>query len=244
MISGGGFRRHLFAVPLAELPAQLGHFLHLLASNFLGLGVLLGVIGAVSGWRRAGWLHAALTVMLVGHLGFFLLYGAGDRDVMHVPALLIWAIWIGLGTAACADWITARAGATSGPLAAGLLLASLVALLLLVNAPLVDLSGDRSARERGEAILSALAPDAVFVGAWPDVRLVEYFQQVEGRRGDLQPWDAFFSTREKRAARIAEGLQTGRPVYVTTCRDLPDPALRCEYDPVCECHLLLPASPY
>jgi hypothetical protein len=117
-------------------------------------------------------------------------------------------------------------------------LGCVVALLVLINYRFIDASHDRSARERGEAILNGLDPNAVFFGAWSDLRLVEYFQHVEGVRRDIQPDDAFFISDAERRQRIAAALQTGRPVYVTACRDLPEGNLRCAYQPDCECYRL------
>jgi hypothetical protein len=110
-----------------------------------------------------------------------------------------------------------------------------------VNYRYIDASADYSARDRGEAVLAALEPEAVFVGAWSDLRMVEYLQQVEGRRRDVRPDDAFFVSTAERTRRIAAALDTGRPVYVTTCRDLPDRSLRCEPVPGCGCYRLRPS---
>jgi hypothetical protein len=241
MVSGGGFRRLFFAVPLADLPSRLLHLVHWLWSSFLGLGALLGAGGLAYGLRRAPAVHGGLAVMLVGHLTFFVAYGAGDTDAMNLSVLLLWAIWVGVGAAAAADWLDARVPA-AGPPVVGAGLGTLLLLLLWVNAPLADISRDRSARERGEAILGALAPQALFVGSWADLRIVEYLQQVEGRRPDVALFDAYFAGDAARATRIAAGLASGRPVYVGTCRDLPDARLRCEPIAACDCHRLVPAD--
>ncbi|MDX2170745.1 MAG: DUF2723 domain-containing protein [Deltaproteobacteria bacterium] len=238
MVSGGGFRRLFFAVPWPAVPAGLMHLAFWLWSNFLGFGALVGVLGLLAGLRRAPAVHAGLSLMGLGHLAFFVRYGAGDRDMMNLPVLLLWAIWIGVGAATIARRLRSRRDAAAGRLAVEVGLVSLAALLLAVNRPWVDLHTDRSARERGVALLAALDPQAVLVGSWPDLRLVEYLQQVEGQRPDVQPVDAFFATPAERAARIAAGLASGRPVYVSTCRDLPDARLTCEPVAGCDCFRL------
>jgi hypothetical protein len=242
MLSGGGFRRLFFAVPWSAVPAGLLHVGFWLWSNFLGLGALVGGIGLLAGMRQAPAVHAGLALMAVGHLAFFVRYGAGDRDMMNLPLLLLWAIWIGVGAAAIASWRRRGRDAAGGRLAVEVGLASLAALLLAVNRPWVDLHTDFSARERGVALLAALEPQAVLVGSWSDLRLVEYLQQVEGQRRDVQPVDAYFSTTAERGERIAAALASRRPVYVSTCRDLPDPRLTCEAIAGCDCYRLRSAD--
>ena len=238
MVSGAAFRRNFFDVGAAGLPAELATFVYRLWSNFLGLPALLGAVGLAVELRRRPWIHLGLLLMLLGHLAFYLSYGARDKETMFLPAYLIWGIWIGLGARAVARWVGAAIGSGEVPLLAPAALLVMAALMVMVNYRFADASHDRSARERGEAILGELAPGAVFVGAWADVRLVEYLQQVEGRRPDVQPVDTFFASTAERARRIAAALQAGRPVYVSTCRDLPDPAIQCEYRAACDCHRL------
>ncbi len=238
LVSGAAFRRDFFGVAAPGLAAELATFAYRLWSNFLGLPALLGAVGLAVELRRRPWIHFSLLLMLLGHLAFYLGYGARDKEVMFLPAYVIWGIWIGLGARALAQWVAAALGGVEAGLLASAALLVMVALLVLVNYRFADASQDWSARQRGEAILRTLAPNAVFVGSWSDVRLVEDLQQVEGQRRDVQPFDAFFAPSAERPRRIAAALRDGRPVYVSTCRDLPDPAIRCEYDPSCDCHRL------
>jgi hypothetical protein len=238
MISGEGFRGRFAGGPPAAPVAQIASFAYLLWSNFLGLPALLALVGIAVELRRRPWIHLGLLLVLLGNLAFYLAYGAGDRQTMILPAYLLWGIWIGFGARAAARWIAAGLGLGAAPLLAPAVLGCVVALLVLVNYRFIDASRDRSARERGEAILSGLESGAVFFGAWPDLRLVEYFQHVEGQRRDLRPDDTFFVSDAERRRRIAAALQTGRPVYVTACRDLPDSTLRCDPQPDCQCYRL------
>ena len=238
MVSGAAFRSNFLGVAAPALPAEIARFAFRVWSNFLGLPALLGLVGLVAGLRRRPWIHAGLLLMLLGHLAFYLSYGARDKDAMFVPAYLLWGIWIGLGARVVAGWIAGSIFAADVPLLAPAALACLVALLVMVNYRYVDASADRSARERGETLARTLEPDAVLVGAWSDLRLVEYLQQVEGVRRDIVPVDVFFSPTAERARRIAAALQSGRPVYVASCGDLPEPSIRCEYHADCECYRL------
>lgn len=239
MVSGAGFKGRLVSGAANPLPVELATFAYRLWSNFLGLPALLGLLGLVVECPRRPWVHLGLLLMLIGHVTFYVSYQALDKETMFLPAYLLWGIWIGLGARAAARWIArAMLGMPELPFLAPAALGCVVALLVLVNYRYVDASADRSARARGETILSALEPNAVFVGAWADLRLVEYLQQVEGQRRDIEPVDAFFSTTAERSRRIASALQSGRPVYVTACRDLSDLAVTCEYEQTCGCYRL------
>jgi hypothetical protein len=239
MISGAAFRQEFFAVRTPGLPAEIGVFAYRLWSNFLGVPVLFGIIGAAAGLRRQPWVHLGLLLMLLGHLGFFLCYGARDKETMFVPAYLIWGIWIGLGMRAAARTAAPLlVGRRDAPALAPAALLCIAALLVLINFPLADVSQDRSARDHAEALVDVLAPNAVFVGSWSDVRLLEYAQRVDGRRPDIALVDTFFAPPAERADAIAAALHAGHPVYVSTCRDLPEPSIHCEYVPACECHRL------
>jgi hypothetical protein len=82
----------------------------------------------------------------------------------------------------------------------------------VLNWRLVDLSDDWSARERGKRMLDAVAPDALILGWWETVPVIEYLQLVEGRRPDVTAINCFLMARDDvPALALAEVLQ--RPVY-------------------------------
>jgi hypothetical protein len=85
---------------------------------------------------------------------------------------------------------------------------------------LVDLSNDWSARERGEEILRQVAPNALVLGRWDTVPVIEYLQLVEGRRPDIQAINRFMIAPD--AMRYLIDQEMGRrPVYIDTVpRDL------------------------
>lgn len=243
MISGAGFRRQFFGVSAASLPAELATLGYRLWSNFLGLPALFGALGVAAELRRQPSIHLGLLLMLLGHVAFYVFYGAADKQVMFVPVYLIWGIWIGLGARMAAGWAAPRLGLGEAPSLAPAALAFIAVLLLVVNYRWADVSRDWSARRRGEAILRELEPDAVFIGAWPDLRMVEYLQQVEGARPDVQPVDVFFAAAAERTRRIGMALQSRRPVYVAICENLPDAAVQCEYRAGCDCYQLGGSAP-
>jgi hypothetical protein len=93
-----------------------------------------------------------------------------------------------------------------------------VAFAAVWNWRLVDLSGDWSARTRGEAILDAAKPNALILGWWDSVPIVEYLQLVEGRRPDVQVINRFLIAPDAMRELIQHEMPR-RPVYVDTLSD-------------------------
>jgi len=88
-----------------------------------------------------------------------------------------------------------------------------VVFALAWNWPLSDLSHDRSTRVRGEKILELARPDALIVGWWGTVPVVEYLQLVEGRRTDIQAINRFL-IRHHDLLTLLEREIDRRPVYI------------------------------
>ena len=63
MVTGKLFESMFFAVPVAQVPHELRVYAHDLWSNFVGLGIMLGVIGLVAVFRRQPILHTGLLLM-------------------------------------------------------------------------------------------------------------------------------------------------------------------------------------
>jgi hypothetical protein len=216
MISGRAFARHFFAPGLAALPGEMATFASYLWNNFLALGAVLAVPGIRAGLRDDRWLHAALLSMFAGVVFFFLSYGVGDKFMMLLPAHLLWAIWVALGACEVGRWVAReRAVNVAAPLLAGL-----VALALVRNYARVDVSHDWSARRRGEALVRTLPRDAVFVGTWPDLRVLEYLRVVDGERPDLELVDLYLRSAEHGVRRWRALAAGERPVAATLCPDL------------------------
>jgi hypothetical protein len=138
---------------------------------------------------------------------------------MFLPAYLIWALWVGLGYQWLIDWAgqpsaAAHPQAAAAPvLALKVIMAGAVVFALAWNWPLTDLSHDRSTRVRGEKILELARPDALIVGWWGTVPVVEYLQLVEGQRTDIQAMNRFL-IRHHDLLSLLEREIDRRPVYI------------------------------
>jgi hypothetical protein len=140
-----------------------------------------------------------------------------------VPWLLL-----GLGMAVAVEWavrrlegvLPRRAVAATGP-AAALVAAAFALLLVAINLPAADLSGDRSARTYVDALFGALPEDAAILSFWGASSPLWHAQLVLGERPDILVVDDTNIVYEgwgTPEARI-EPLICSRPVYILPISD-------------------------
>jgi 4-amino-4-deoxy-L-arabinose transferase-like glycosyltransferase len=236
MISGQMFAASFFGVHGHELPRELSLGTWRLWSNFAGLGALLGVVGLTDGLRRHGRIFNGLVMIFAAHTIFFLLYRVTDKELMFLPAYLVWALWIMLGAQQVAREIRRRLADPWSPSAATLLFC-LAAALLLLNFRAVDLSDDVSARVAGERVFSTLPSGAVFLGSWGDIPVLEYLQLVEGRRPDVTLLNLVFLPGKAKAT-AARHLAARERVFTSTPAALGEKRFRFAYRRDCQCYLV------
>jgi hypothetical protein len=242
MLTGQMFSDQMFAVPLAELPGQFGFFVARLFSNFIGVSALIGVLGLVDDFRRRPDVHLGLAVIFLANLVWVMTYDVADKELMLLPTFLVWAVWVALGaralTALVASWSEGRVAI---PVAALLLMLALAN--LAINFGRVDLSRDWSARQHGDRLLACLPADALYVGGWGDVPILDYLRLVEHQRPDVETLNIFLATKPRRAEIVARRLYAGRPVYAASSTDVPGISARFEYLPECGFYAVQYAAP-
>ncbi len=81
------------------------------------------------------------------------------------------------------------------------------------NWRIVDLSDDRSTRERGEAILEHAGEGALIFGWWDTVPVIQYLQLVEGQRKDVRAVNRFLIA-EKDLVHVIEKEVQYRSIYI------------------------------
>lgn len=189
VVSGRVFWGLVFAYDWQEIPGQVADYLYCLWGNFLGIGLIVGALGAIVSARARRHLAAALALIFLANTLFYIGYGAGDKRIMFGPTYAIWAIWIGLGYDWFLDKIDPIATATWARLASSLvpwLFVGLAILALLINYPYADLSDDRRTYERAVQIIDTVEPGAyVLAASWFEVAPLEYLHVVEQRRLDV-----------------------------------------------------------
>jgi hypothetical protein len=243
-VSGRMFASQYFAVPIAHLPGEALGYAHRLWSNFLGLGCFFGVVGLVADFERRRDVHLGLLLLFAGHLGFMLTYDVPDKEVMLLPTYLIWVLWTAIGVGALAGLLTPRRAAhgSAPAITAAVLMLAMSATNLIVNFADADISDDWSARLQGEALFANLPPDAVFIGAWYDVPVLEYLRWVEGQRPDVETVNLFFVRRGEEADLARRRLRAGRAVFTTAPAILRAADLAFEPDAGCACSRVVPRA--
>jgi hypothetical protein len=213
LVSAADFGRFVFGFGPAESMKNLVQYVGWLAGSFMGVGVVLGLVGV---WRQMQ-THRRELVLLLGiflpSVIFYTNYNAADREFMVAPSYLVWALWIAVGWTEVSEAMASlfqdlRVRAMAPAL---ILVAPLAA--LLVNYPLVDMSGEREFRETGEELFAQAEPNARIMSWWIDMAPLIYLQKVEKLRPDAQlvfnvPGDGQF------ALNVAQMTVGNRPLYV------------------------------
>jgi hypothetical protein len=190
VVSGRTFWDLVFAYGWPEIGGQVADYLYCLWGNFLGIGLLAGILGGVVTALKRRHLALGLALIFLANALFYVGYGAGDKRIMFLPTYVVWAVWIGLGF----DWLLERvdaeardaAGGRLWRAAAALLLPALALAALLVNYRHADLSDDWRTYEQATRLLDAVEPGAyVLATSWFEVAPLEYLHVVEERRLDV-----------------------------------------------------------
>jgi hypothetical protein len=225
LVSGRPFAGNMFGYEGVELWQEVKQFGVHLWQTFLGIGIGPGLLGMVVLWRRNWRLGGMLLLMFLSNAGFYIDYRVADKITMFLPTFLIWALWLGVGYQWLLQWVTDVDDAAIRHLSIFSLYAIIVGVVLFSlswNWPLVNLSDDWSARERGEEILEEVEPNALIFGWWDTVPVVEYLQLVEGERPDVKAINRFSITYGDMVLWIEREIDH-RPIYID---NLPSSLLR------------------
>ncbi|MBZ0286541.1 MAG: DUF2723 domain-containing protein [Anaerolineae bacterium] len=181
MVSGRMFGREMLAYPLLNWLGEIVQFFGELWLNFLGVGLLLGLLGIVHCWRINRTLCGLLLAVFGAQVLFFTSYDVFDKWTMFHTAYLVWAIFVAAGGV----WLLDRLP----KIPVYMFLAALVVVQLAGNWNAAGRSGDTFVADRARDLLSALPPDATLIGPWTAVRPAEYQQIVNDQRPDIQLLD-------------------------------------------------------
>lgn len=203
-LGGGPFRHLAFGYSLAGWVREWGRFGHALWAAFLGVGLPLGAWGFHDLWQRDRALASGLLLIALAHTVFFVGYRVLDKEIMLLPAFVIWATFLAAGVAGLARrgprWLT--------------LVSFLLPLgLYLVNRPLVDLHDNFATGDRARLRLQTALPDAVYLAPWGEAAAMSYCQMSGGLRPDVRPVDTVLTPPDTLTRLIETALRSGRPVY-------------------------------
>ncbi len=163
----------------------------LLREPFGWPGLALGAVGlswlAIKRWRVA----LITLVTFLAYAWYALSYYVPDVSLFLLPAHLVLALWLGVGSVTLIEIVMGRRGRDRHPTALSISISIsclylLPLALLWTNLPLVDQSGERAAYVWGKRVLDLpLAPDAAILADSARIAPLYYLQRIEGRRPDL-----------------------------------------------------------
>jgi hypothetical protein len=181
MVSGRMFGREMFAYPLLGWLGEIGKFVGELWLNYLGVGLLVGLLGIAQLWRTKRTLCLLLVAMFAAQVLFFSSYDVFDKWTMFHTAYLVWAIFVAAGSV----WLLNRLPKI--PVYA--FLGVLVIVQLAGNWNVAGRSGDTYVADRARGLLTTLPQQATLIGPWTAIRPAEYQQIVNGQRPDIHMVD-------------------------------------------------------
>jgi hypothetical protein len=224
VISAKQFDVFFFSFQGMEYVNQLGQVMYWVHANFLGIGLILGLLGIAHNYMVDKRRLVFLAMIFLANMLFFASYGAIDKPYMAVVNYVVWSIWMADGLcylAAALDrsvpsgWkeklITVLGQQARGSHWEKLLLV-LPITALWINYSYADLSSFTYVRDTYPEIMEAFEPNALVLAWWPDAAPMFYFQQVEGLRKDVQIIDRFMISVENED-RLIERSLPHRPVY-------------------------------
>ncbi len=195
-MNGSMFRVYMASYTLPELYGQALLYGNWLWINFIGAGIVVGIIGALQMLRQKTRLFIFFALMYAAYTAFFINYSVLNKDTMFMMSYYAFAIFIAFGVRVLDDAFSARRAADSAQIASsgrpGLLtigIAALAVIALFVNYANTDESGNYQAREYATALLRQAQPNAFIVTEWTWATPLEYLQIVEGQRPDVTIFD-------------------------------------------------------
>jgi hypothetical protein len=219
LISGKAFSGQMFAYELGELWPEVHNFGVQLWVAFFAIGLGPGLLGAVRLLKRNWRLGLFFALLFAANAFFYINYRVIDKNTMFLPAFLIWAIWLSIGYQDLLAWLinsTQTLKQEKRLVHLGrVVMIVVVGMALFMNWQRVNLAHDTSARERGEAILEVVEPNAIVLGWWDTVPVVEYLQLVEGQRPDIKAINRFLISGQDMEELIDQEIGR-RPIYINS----------------------------
>lgn len=215
LMTGRSFAGQMMGYTPTEIWQETHLFFQELGRSFLAIGIGPGLVGMVT-WIRRDWRQGIMLLLIfAGNAIFYINYRVVDKNTMFLPNYLIWALWAGLGYQIIFHWLQTENRFLSRTAQQALQLLTLlaVAAALLWNWGIVDQSDDWSSRQQGEAIFQQVEPNAIVLGWWDSVPVLEYLQQVEGQRPDVTLINRFLISGDNMTQLIATQIHT-RPIYI------------------------------
>jgi hypothetical protein len=215
-ITAHSFSSSMFAYSAAELPTEISTYGMQLWRTFFAIGIGPGILGLIRLLKKDLPYGGMLLLMFLCNAFFFIDYRVIDKETMFLPTFVIWALWLGIGYEELLGWLRGlghdRIGRWSPRLLRGLIFLSVLGAILW-NWGLVDQAHQERGDAYGEQILQGLEPNALLIGYWQVVPIVQYLQLVEGQRLDVMAMNRFLISAQDLHELIQKEIYR-RPVYI------------------------------
>lgn len=190
MVSGQAYKFFAFGYKLHEIPQEITKFLGYFWRNFLGLGIIIGLLGAFYTIKRDSKLIVGLALLLLSNALFFINYRVLDKDTMFLPVYIIWTIFLGLGLKSFFTLFEKKffhevLDKKFIQLGARFLLTTLPLMALFLNWRWVDMSQAHGPSIFAKHVFNTAEPDSLIIAEWSSAVVLEYFQVVLNQRPDL-----------------------------------------------------------
>jgi hypothetical protein len=164
LVSAQPYQQLFLALPWKFVPVRIAAELRLLGEAFVGWGFLLGLIGLRSLRLHNRPLAYGSLISLLLISGYAIGYDTTDSYLYLMPALLVFAVWVGWGFnhlgRSVQRFVPSRRSSRYA-IVAGVMLPPLLSLAL--NLPHQNISQDNEALAYAQQSLNLVAPDAVIV---------------------------------------------------------------------------------
>ncbi len=208
---GATLEKVFFGYALLEIPEQILIFFALIWETFLGIGLILALIGIKELWIRDRSTTIFLGIIFVSVAVFYINYRVFDKNTMFLPVFLVLSMWISAGIRGILDRVTAD----KLKLAVGWGSVGLIILMVILNFPRVDLSDNWITRNFAEDVFREVPPESLIIGHWVDLTPLAYLREVEGQRPDVILFDYSVYSLRREVELHADGFSMVATWYIT-----------------------------
>lgn len=236
LVSGAAYRGYLFAADMGSTPARIAAWAYTVTTQFTPVGMAVA-LGGLAHWDRVRPALRNFSLLWLTPISIYsIAYHTRDSDIYLLAVAWMMALWIAVGLAVLAKWLSLRLAPRRH---ADMALAALVAVALCAVAvwrwPEVALTDDATAREYLAAVGQVLEPESIVVtledretfaiwyGAWGSGELAakapglipvneSLFQFDWYRRLQKDLYPTLPGVHQSAPALVAGG-RDGRPVY-------------------------------
>ena len=205
--------------------AQIIEHASIFAASFLGVGIILGLLGFVDQWRTERTICLTLLMILTINFGYFASYESADSYRMLAPSFFAFTVWIACGASFLSEleyrfFISVKA-------------ASRLLLIGIVMGLLLSQFTTRFERSRVTPVTDfvrssfELFPDnAVVIADWVRFTALLYFQKTHNLRPDLTIIESSADPRHYQHGKIdthldyADSVASSRPVFIEHIDDI------------------------